>query len=137
MNKIDSNLLCPSCHGQLAPQVLACEGCHIKVEGPFQLNEFAQLSPEDLHFLRIFLRCEGKVREMEPALGLSYPTIRTRLTQLKNKIAGTTEEPAGTKSEKNSPETSHEILARLESGKISFDEAMSQIKELRSRNERS
>ena len=92
MSNIDSNILCPVCQGLLSPSVLSCGHCDIRVEGPFQLNEFATLSPEDLHFLRIFIRCEGRVRDMEPALGLSYPTIRNRLTQLKNKLNGEFEE---------------------------------------------
>lgn len=127
MNKIDSNLLCPSCQEILTPKVLECQSCDIKVEGPFRLNEFAMLPPEDLHFLRIFIRCEGRVRDMEPALGLSYPTIRTRLTELKNKLSGTPEEMEVTSKEVKI-ETPQEILAQLESGKINFDEAMSRIK---------
>jgi hypothetical protein len=96
------------------------------VEGPFQLNEFATLPPEDLHFLRIFIQCEGRVRDMEPALGLSYPTIRTRLTELKNKLAvgleAKEEEPPSATS------STEEVLARLEKGDITFDQAMRLIK---------
>ncbi len=125
MARIDSNLLCPSCQGQLSPKVLACDHCNIKVEGPFQLNEFAGLSAEDLHFLRIFIRCEGRVREMEPALGLSYPTIRTRLTNLKNKLLGDEE---ASQDLQRSSENPQEILALLENGKITFEEAMARIK---------
>lgn len=63
---------------------------------------------------------------MEPALGLSYPTIRTRLTQLKNKLTGeleqrATEEPPKTFS-------TEEVLTRLEKGEINFDQAMSLIR---------
>ncbi|QDK38557.1 DUF2089 domain-containing protein [Bdellovibrio sp. NC01] len=126
MSNIDSNILCPVCHGLLSPTVLSCGHCDIRVEGPFQLNEFATLSPEDLHFLRIFIRCEGRVRDMEPALGLSYPTIRNRLTQLKNKLVGEYEERA--KGEPPKPLTTEEVLTRLEKGEITFDEAMALIK---------
>jgi len=133
MKNIDSNLLCPSCHGQLKPKVLICEDCDLRVEGPFQLNEFATLPPEDLHFLRIFLRCEGRIRDMEPALGLSYPTIRTRLTNLKNKLLGEAEERQKTAEKTAAKETAQDILNLLESGKISFDEAMARIKKARSK----
>jgi hypothetical protein len=126
MSKIDSNILCPVCQGLLSPKVLACGHCNINVEGPFQLNEFATLPPEDLHFLRIFIQCEGRVRDMEPALGLSYPTIRNRLTQLKNKL---TENLEAKVDEKTTPTSStEEVLARLEKGEISFDQAMKLIK---------
>ncbi|MGZ3725667.1 MAG: DUF2089 family protein [Pseudobdellovibrio sp.] len=125
MHKIDSNLACPSCRETLEPTVLSCHHCDIRVEGPFQFNEFASLSGDDLHFLRIFIRCEGRVRDMEPALGLSYPTIRTRLTQLKNKLLS--DVPSEEKKlSKNL--TDAEILSQLEKGEIAFEEAMQLIK---------
>ena len=128
---MDSNLLCPSCHEALKPQVLVCEGCDIKLEGHFHLNEFATLSPDDLHFLRIFVHCEGRIREMESPLGLSYPTIRSKLTALKNKLAANIE--ATREKETATPKVTptQEILERLEKGEISFDEAMKQMKQLR------
>jgi hypothetical protein len=132
MRKIDSNLLCPSCQATLTPKVLACDNCHIKVEGPFQLNEFATLPPEDLHFLRIFIRCEGRIRDMEPALGLSYPTIRARLTELKNKLISDLEANNKDAAETSSHESAQDVLALLEKGQIPFDEAMERIKKIRS-----
>lgn len=129
MSNIDSNILCPACHGFLSPTVLSCGHCNIRVEGPFQLNEFATLPPEDLHFLRIFIQCEGRVRDMEPALGLSYPTIRNRLTQLKNKLAVGLETDVGEKPKPaSSSNTTEEVLSRLEKGEITFDQAMKLIK---------
>ncbi len=133
MKFIDANLTCPSCHGALQPKVLACPVCDLKVEGPFQLNEFAALGSEDLHFLRIFLGCEGRIRDMESALGLSYPTIRTRLTALKTKILGDEKnaaKPASQRKATDSPAVG-EILKSLEAGEIPFEEAMLKIKRLR------
>lgn len=132
MSTANSNILCPVCQGLLSPKVLACDHCDVRVEGPFQLNEFATLSPEDLHFLRIFIRCEGRVRDMEPALGLSYPTIRTRLTQLKNKLVGDGPDSEKSPNQKASVPDTATILAQLEKGQITFDEAMKQIKNARS-----
>ena len=148
MKPIDSNLACPSCRTMLQPKVLACPSCEIKVEGPFQLNEFATLAPEDLHFLRIFVRCEGRIRDMESALGLSYPTIRGRASarsstsstgdaspetdvpgnagEAPGKAAAGAEKPA-------EPPDVGRILARLQAGEIPFDEAMNQIKRLRAK----
>jgi hypothetical protein len=130
MSSIDSNLNCPSCKAQMEPLVLGCQNCNIRMEGPFHFNEFASMSPEDLHFLRIFIRCEGRIRDMEPALGLSYPTIRTRLADLKNKLSG--EEPETKKPQDKSEQKTRDILSQLEKGEISFDEAMKKIKKARS-----
>lgn len=133
MKLIDSNLACPSCQTTLRPKVLACPHCDIKVEGPFQLNEFATLAADDLHFLRIFVRCEGRIREMESSLGLSYPTIRARLTALKHKLAGeeTAEGKPAEADNRDAGPDAGQILAKLQAGEIPFDEAMKQIKRLR------
>src|SRR4051812_24482547 len=88
MKVTPSNIRCPACQGALQPTVLSCTQCDLKVEGRFETNEFATLSPEDLHFLRIFIHSEGRIREMESALGLSYPTIRSRLSDLKKRLVG-------------------------------------------------
>jgi len=116
---------------------LVCPACDIKVEGPFQFNEFAALGADDLHFLRIFIRSEGRIRDMESALGLSYPTIRARLTALKNKLAG--EAPAGGPSAAEASPPGEEeavaaVLSRLHAGEIPFQEAMQSIKRIRARS---
>jgi hypothetical protein len=108
------------------PVALACEACGIRVEGKFAGNEFASLSQEDLHFLRIFVHCEGRIREMESALGVSYPTIKARMARLKEALAM---KPAA----ENPPaeDATAAILRDLDTGKITFEAAMKQIKELR------
>jgi hypothetical protein len=137
MKDIDSNLACPACQTPLRPKLLVCPACDIKVEGPFQFNEFAALGADDLHFLRIFIRSEGRIRDMESALGLSYPTIRARLTALKHKLAG--EAPAaGPSAAETSPPPGEEeavaaVLSRLNAGEIPFHEAMQSIKRIRAR----
>jgi hypothetical protein len=119
---------CPSCHGDLKPKVLACVDCDVKVEGDFHLNEFATLQPEDLHFLRIFVQCEGRVRDMETALGLSYPTIRTRITDLKTRILARQPEDSKTKAKE---QTIQSVLERLERKEIPFEEAMKTIRKIK------
>jgi hypothetical protein len=126
--KLESNLNCPSCSQALVPKVLKCNQCEISVEGDFHFNEFATLAAEDLHFLRIFVQCEGRVKDMEAALGLSYPTIRGRITDLKNKIgtsSGETEPPPATEL------TIPMVLDRLDRKELSFEDAMKQIRKLR------
>jgi|SRR5579863_9870939 len=144
MKRIESNLLCPSCNDPLRPAVLVCDGCGIRVEGPFQVNEFAALAAEDLHFLRIFVQSEGRIRDMEAALGLSYPTIRTRLTALRTKLAEASGRPpaaplGGESASMNArpgpiaePQSAQgtsvqEILSQLEAGALSYEEALRRI----------
>jgi hypothetical protein len=39
----------------------------------------AQIAPEHQGFVETFVRCRGVIRDVERALGLSYPTVRAKL----------------------------------------------------------
>lgn len=149
-NKIDANIRCPSCNGQLFPRVLVCDSCGLKVEGEFVLNEFDSLGPDELHFLRVFIHCEGRIRDMEAALGVSYPTVKGLLASIKEKLSRTsprfaasapnTERADGTAAETDgaSGEASpDEVLTRLESGQISYKDAVRMLRAARKREGRS
>ena len=56
---------CPYCDGPMTPVALRCDACDVQVQARFVFNEFATLSEDDLHFLRIFIVCEGRIRDME------------------------------------------------------------------------
>lgn len=127
MSAIAANLSCPACQKPLSPAVLVCRACDLKVEGSFALNEFATLGPEDLHLLRIFILSEGRIRDMEAPLGLSYPTIRSRLKALRQRVAGA--QAAAAEPRKTRADTVSEILTQLQEGQLSFDEAMARIRE--------
>ncbi len=124
-NRIDANVRCPSCNGQLYPRVLVCDACGLKVEGNFIQNEFGALTPDELHFLRVFIYCEGRIREMETVLGVSYPTVKTHLASIKEKLnpSGFGQAPAGEGSAVNGL-SSEEILDRLQDGRINYKDAV-------------
>lgn len=135
-----SPLKCPSCSGPLRPAVLACDPCGLRVEGRFAQNEFASLGEEQLHLLRIFVHTEGRIRDMESALGLSYPTIKQRLADLRRALApepdsGVVKSTPPTPSEAPRPPVGEgsvsEVLSALDAGRMTFDEAMAQIKRLK------
>ena len=86
---IHTHIRCPACHGPLAPTQLRCDTCDLTLTGRFLTNEFASLSLDDLHFLRIFIHCEGRIRDMEAALGVSYPTVKGLLASIKEKLSRT------------------------------------------------
>src|SRR5262249_46084015 len=88
--KINGSIRCPSCEGPLAVTQLSCPACELTLQGKFHTNEFSTLAEEDLHFLRIFILTEGSIRDMESALGVSYPTIKARLAQLKMALSAPT-----------------------------------------------
>jgi hypothetical protein len=58
---------------------LTCDSCGTSVKGRFQIPELCRL-PEDLYqFLLVFVKNRGIIREVEKELGISYPTVRSRL----------------------------------------------------------
>src|SRR5208337_803795 len=129
-NKIDANVRCPSCNGQLFPRVLVCDSCGLKVEGDFVMNEFGALTPDELHFLRVFIYCEGRIRDMEAALGVSYPTVKGHMASIKEKLNLASARPAapemaaGNVVATESLRTADEVLDGLEAGQISYKEAL-------------
>ncbi len=125
MTELSSNISCPSCGGRLRPRVLCCPACDLRVEGNFVSNEFASLSQEQLHFLRIFIVCEGRIRDMEAALGVSYPTIKNGIASLK-KALGLESMPEG-QGESDGPAVA-EVLDALASGDLDYEAALKKLK---------
>jgi len=118
MKKLDSTIPCPACKGPLSPRVLHCRPCDLRVEGDFRTNEFASLDPELLHVLRIFVVCEGRIKDMEKALGVSYPTVKAHIARLKQAL-GHNAEP-----EPEAPSDQAAILSALERGEITYDRSL-------------
>ena len=132
--------VCPACDGRLVPRELACKDCGLVVQTRFKGNEFVGLDDDNLHLLRIFVACEGRIRDMERALGVSYPTVKSRLAGLRRTL-GTVEPGAETpppprdemprrvvQSDREGPAA---VLDRLEAGEIDFDEALQSIRRLK------
>ena len=73
---------CPVCHDNLLVTRMVCRNCGTALEGRFSLGGLFQLSTEQRHFVEIFIRCEGKLNRVQEELGLSYPTVRSRLEEV-------------------------------------------------------
>src|SRR5215469_8542316 len=58
----------------------------IAIEGSFELPQLAKLSPEDQVFVTAFVRSHGSIKEMERVFGVSYPTIKARLTRIADSL---------------------------------------------------
>ena len=113
---------CPITGGPVIVTRLYCPESGLTIEGEFAITlPFTQLSPEQLRFVELFVRCEGKLNRMEEELKLSYPTIRTRLHEV---IRALGHEPRREESETVTPATRKKVLDELDKGQISFEEAM-------------
>lgn len=117
---------CPICGGEMIITRLECRECEVSIEGRFISGPFSQLSPEQMEFVEIFVKNEGKITHMEGELGLSYPTIRNRLHEV---IRAMGYEPGKEESSRISEEDRRKILEDLNEGKITSEEAMEMLKE--------
>src|SRR5262245_45791562 len=73
---------CPVCASELAVTRLHCNSCGTTLEGDFSVGRFGRLNRDQLALLESFLRSRGNLREMERELGISYPTVRSRVEAL-------------------------------------------------------
>jgi hypothetical protein len=119
---------CPICGENLTVTRIHCRNCDTTIEGQFSLGVLELLSKEQLLFVETFVRCEGKLNRMEKEMGLSYPTLRSRLTELIRAMGYDVgqEEPlpltAGV-----SDEERRRILEELAAGRISSEQALKSL----------
>jgi hypothetical protein len=80
------DIRCPSCGKPLTPVRLHCSTCDLSVEGHFETDALAGLSSEDQALAIAFIRSFGSIKKLQEALGVSYPTARSRLEKLVNRL---------------------------------------------------
>lgn len=90
----------------------------IAIEGQFELPQLARLPLEDQVFIVAFVRSHGSIKEMEQVFGVSYPTIKARLTKIANGLEFVETNPAPSR---------NEILDRLQRGEISATDAIREM----------
>lgn len=112
---------CPVCGDTLHVTRLQCRNCDTSLEGHFALGRLYQLTPEQLEFVEIFIRCEGKINRVEQEIGLSYPAVRARLSEVIRALGYEVGEPTP---RAISEEMRRDILADLNAGRISSEEAL-------------
>jgi len=93
----------------------------LAIEGRFELPQLARLSFEDQVFVTAFVRCHGSIKEMEQIFGVSYPTIKSRLTRIAGNLEFVETNPAPSRTE---------ILERLQRREISAQDAIQQLEAL-------
>jgi hypothetical protein len=108
---------CPVCSGRLHVTHLRCAECATELAGEFIPNEFARLAPDKLEFLRTFMSCRGNLKEVEGALGISYPTVRARLDSVLAALG------LGATDARDNEADKAAVLEALERGELSMEEA--------------
>jgi hypothetical protein len=70
---------CPVCDASLQVTELTCATCQTSLHGQFPSPPLARLPREHQSFIETFIKCRGVIRDVERALGISYPTVRAKL----------------------------------------------------------
>jgi len=94
----------------------------IAIEGSFELPQLARLSADDQIFVTAFVRSHGSIKEMEHIFGVSYPTIKSRLTRIADGLEFVETDPMPSKSE---------ILERLQQGEITAEDAIREMEAMK------
>jgi len=97
-------------------------GKDIVIEGQFELPQLARLSLEDEVFVTAFVRCHGSIKEMEQIFGVSYPTIKSRLTRIAKNLEFIDTNPTPSRAQ---------ILDRLQRGEITAADAIRELESLK------
>lgn len=113
---------CPLCHEKrLRIKKLECTGCGVNFEGDFYSSPLLNLSTEHQLFIELFILNSGSLKKMADSMGVTYPTIRSRLDtvieELKQQIG-------------KRDEYKDEILERVNQGRLSPEQAARIIKSL-------
>lgn len=90
----------------------------VTVGGEFDLPPLARLRYEDQVFVSEFVRRHGSIKDMEKAFGISYPTVKNRLNRIIQQLQLV---------EVEQPSKNEEVLAQLERGEISAEEALERL----------
>jgi len=117
---------CPVCGETLTITRLHCRACDTTIEGRFDAGRLSQLNPEQLQFVETFLQCEGKIKAVEEKLGISYPTVRSRLNDVR--VAMGFEVSPDDDTNVPSEEDRKHVLEELAAGRISSDEAITLLR---------
>jgi hypothetical protein len=94
----------------------------IAIEGNFELPQLARLPADDQIFITAFVRSHGSIKDMERIFGVSYPTIKSRLTRIADSLEFVETNPTPSKSE---------ILERLQQGEITAEDAIREMEALK------
>lgn len=128
---------CPVCSGELAVTRLHCRSCGTTLEGEFSVGRFGRLTREQLVLLESFLRSRGNLRDMERELGISYPTVRSRVEALIRALGfgprdgdESTDEATAETGTTDAAAARQSILERLASHEITADDAATAIRAL-------
>src|SRR4051812_9684314 len=84
---------CPYCRAAMTVTQMACAPCSVRIDAEFPMSRLAAMPVEHQRFIEMFVLAGGNLKEIAEQVGVSYPTIRSRLDKvidaLRNEISKT------------------------------------------------
>ena len=114
---------CPVCKSDMELTRLRCKSCSTELSGSFSPCRFCALEEKHMTFIEAFLRCRGSIKEVEKALGVSYPTVKNMLEAALSALGYAQTDP-------KPPSRKDEILAKLERGELDVSAALEKLKDI-------
>ena len=106
---------CGYCGDSMRISQLSCSECGLSHGGEFHTPRLYRLAREEQQFSELFILASGSLKEMARILGVSYPTVRSRLDRLIDKL---------TLEQQRDEQQKNKILADIETGKINAKQGM-------------
>jgi hypothetical protein len=110
----------PASGGEMIVTRLECPESGTILEGRFSLGWMGRLSTEQLNFVGQLLKNRNNLQKLANELGVAYNTARSRLDEVVEALGGPAEE--------GNDQVLHDVIEKLSTKEISFDEAMNQLK---------
>ena len=117
---------CPTCRGALDIRELSCAECGTEIRGRFNPCDFCRLTQEQATFLRVFVLSRGNLKSVGRELGISYPTVSSKLEEIIGALRG--ESQGGARPEASA--TRRQILDRIARGELPVAEGLGLLKAL-------
>lgn len=111
---------CPVCNTTLEIIEYHCSNCDTTIRGKFEVGDLASLTTSQQEFVKVFVCCQGNIKEVEKVLKISYPTVKNRLAEITQILCP--------KARIKEDTISTSILTEIEQGKLSVDEAIKKLK---------
>ncbi len=127
MARVKTNELpnqCPVCGGDYEISKLHCLNCDVTIEGHFVPGRFHNLSKAQWQFIETFVRCKGKIKDVETALDISYPTVVARLNEVVRALGYEVSEDVAVAEEKRK-----DVLQKLARNELSAKDALRLLEE--------
>lgn len=112
---------CPYCGATMVVARMACGACRVAIDAEFPMSRIAGLPVEQQRFIEMFVLAGGNLKEIAEQVGVSYPTIRSRLDKVIEALRG---EIAKTQRVRGS------VLDAVQAGKTSAADAARLIKRI-------